>query len=332
MNGLGTKFIPGAEGHPPLKSYPPETIASLLEVFMPSGEMREYLRNHPPSRQKLLDMIIGAPVSLQKKADILKELSIHEDLAVRYHQEINTALKALSCRSGEILLMKEAWYDEDLFYENIAGDVPFQTMEAVVSYLGKKIREEEWDEDTLIWTVLEKWDLLRDGTYENPYSFILINEEPVYFTKNRLDKDQLYWLPETYKYADSRDLNLSVPFHVGDIVTLDCRPFAPVKYAVLLETGDDCCALRGLLPEEDGLWHNVALKHGHGWDGVAGYIPRMSVLYRMSTWTGDLSEEEKLMKNVQAFLRDEIEKGRRMSYDFYKISNADLEKYLSDEG
>ena len=38
------------------------------------------------------------------------------------------------------------------------------------------------------------------------------------------------------------------------------------------------------------------------------------------------------LKNVQVFLHGDTEKGRRMSYDFYKISNADLEKYLSDEG
>ncbi len=65
------------------------------------------------------------------------------------------------------------------------------------------------------------------------------------------DNADLIWGAE---YADSvhldfcncSDLNLPVPFVPGDIISIDCRPYAKVKHAVILQLGDnhDCCSVQ----------------------------------------------------------------------------------------
>ncbi len=56
--------------------------------------------------------------------------------------------------------------------------------------------------------------------------------------------------------------NIPIPFHAGDIVTLDCRPFAPVSHTVILKIGDnrDCCCLQSLYREDNGTWDTEAVK------------------------------------------------------------------------
>ena len=248
---------------PPAKNLAPEEVSMILDWFMPSAEMREHLKKNPPSRSALLEIILGSPVSLQQKAEVMKSLSEKEDFlhdilwnmkygdishdpsfschwitehsAKKSFCDITAALNELNLKSGEILLMKEAWYDEDLKDENMAGGTPFLSLDAALHYLRNQIQTEEWDEESLCWTVLEKWIPLSDGTFANPYTYYLINDKPVYFEKNRQYPDDCSWLPESYKYSSSsKEMDLSTPFHIGDIITLDCRPFAPVKHALLL--------------------------------------------------------------------------------------------------
>ena len=323
-------------------NYSLERIAYVLEKYMPSLQMREHLQKKLPSRQELVDLILDSPESLEEKADTMKKLSkeeefVHEIMqgskrqeitdfsehskewivknsATHHYKEISAALDACQCGEGEIILMKEAWYDGDEFFEKVEGGDPFQSWGAAIKYLRWKMYpEEEWDEDSLCWTVFEKWVPKQEGTYENAYTFFLIGEEPVYFEKNKQREGTPYWFPESQIYSGGcGDLNLSVPFHVGDIVKLDVRPFAPVKYAVLIETNDDCCGLRGLLLDKDGLWHDVALKHKHGW---GNYYPMLSPLYRMTVWEGDLPEEEgEILKKVQKYLQGDVRRGEELDH------------------
>ncbi len=344
---------------PPTENYPFEIVSFVIEWFMPSSEMQEHLKNDPPSRSELLKLILGAPVTLQSKAEVMEILAKKEDIlhdvlwdvkndrrlagpafsldlfmrqsASKYYRDITAALRSLQLQPGEILYKKEVWYDDDIMNENEHGDAPFQSLDAALSDIRNQIKEEEWDAETLNWTVLEKWTPRSDGTFSHPYSYVLIKDKPIYFEQKRWNPELQYWESNIRGYPTGTDLNFSVPFHIGDIVTLDCRPFAPVKHAVILETGNDCCGLRGLLSETDGLWHNVALKHGHGWDAAAGYCPMLSSLYRMSRYDGELPEEEKTMKMVQEYLRQDPERGRRMDYAFFEITEKELIEYMRSE-
>ena len=342
-------------------NYSPERIEYVLDKDMPSLQMREHLQKKRPSGNELIDMILDSPVSLEGKADTMKKLSeeeefVHEILrgekrqeitdlsehsrewiiknsATHHYKEITAALDARQCGEGEIILMKEAWYDGDEFFEKIEGGAPFQSWDAAIAYLRWEMyTEEEWDENSLCWTIFEKWVPKQDGTYENPYTFYLIGEEPVYFEKNKQQGGVPYWIPESHIYSSGcGDLNLSVPFHVGDIVKLDVRPFAPVKYAVLLVTNDDCCGLRGLLLENDGFWHDVALKHKHGW---GRYYPMLSPLYRMTVWEGDIpGAEGEILKKVQKYLNGDVRKGKQLDLCClaYDISAEELTNYIARE-
>ena len=76
---------------------------------------------------------------------------------------------------------------------------------------------------------------------------MVLGTEVCYFSSSRRE------YPDFSIY---NDVNLPVPFHAGDIVTIDCRPFAPVSHAVILEVGDncDCCCLQALYYAGNGTW------------------------------------------------------------------------------
>lgn len=97
------------------------------------------------------------------------------------------------------------------------------------------------------------------------------------------------WFTDNVKFdhidfASSQDLNLPVPFEVGDIITIDCRPFAPVKSAVILEIGDNrgCRVVRCAWITDSGCVRIGALKHSTLFDDKS-YI-EVSPLYRAEVW------------------------------------------------
>lgn len=59
------------------------------------------------------------------------------------------------------------------------------------------------------------------------------------------------------------DLNLSVPYQPGDVLFIDCRPYAPgAFYCRLKEVGDDCCGIQCEYVNSEGEIETGALKHG----------------------------------------------------------------------
>ena len=106
-------------------------------------------------------------------------------------------------------------------------------------------------------------------------------------------------------------LNLPIPFGVGDIVTLNCAPFAPVKHALLIYVDNvDCCGVRMIHRDTDGMWYDSALKHAHGW---GHYTPMLSPLYRLSSYKGDLPKEERFLLKVRDIIGNDAEKGWELS-------------------
>ena len=105
------------------------------------------------------------------------------------------------------------------------------------------------------------------------------------------------------------DLNLPIPFRAGDIVTVDCRPFAPVSHAVILEVGDnfDCCCVQALYRRRNGTWDTGAVKHGYILPGRE--LPQLSPLYRLATFHGQLPKEERLMEQVSRYVNGEEARG-----------------------
>ncbi len=324
----------------------------VLRTFMPSREMREFLSTKKLGRHQMMELILGAPVSLETKAEYCQKLMYRDDPfhsaldeitgylscedyeaevkmeILKWHFEqsftahckaIRSALDALELKPGEILLLREAWYDEDFSDENESHrSVPLLSLEAALRYIRDEMDEEEWGDDTECWTILEKWGPGENGEMEQHYTYYLIGDEPVFFEKKkRGPNDYWFWRTENYDYAsDSQNLNLPIPYQPGDIVAVDCLPFAPVKHVLLLEVGSDCCGVSALFRREDGKWDTGALKHGHCW---GSYRPMLSPLYRIRSCNRQiLSQGEEALFGVREYIAGDAEKGRNLWDAFYR--------------
>jgi hypothetical protein len=211
----------------------------------------------------------------------------------------------------------------------------FFSFRALSNYVNKMIEEETEDleegEEYTCWTKATKWAANDDGTATPVFSYIFIGNEICCFERIAEKRHERF-----RGYVSSMDLNLPIPFKVGDIITLDCLPFAPVKHAVIIEkTNDwDCCGVRILYRQKHEIngkdeWAAGALKHGHGWNS---YDPLLSPLYRLSSFTGELPLKERLMAEVQQFVRQDSENGDKIEEFVHESEpdDNDLSAYLKE--
>ena len=307
--------------------------SDILYTFMPSEEMRDHLLNRNLTDAEIMRLILGAPVALQTKAEYCRRLMCRDDkfydrlvppainmqmpnlrtehsFAGHYH-EIRAALEALQLRPGEILCLNEAWLDKERMEEERSnGSIPFLSLEAALRYIRDEMAEEAWTEGTLCWTVLEKWVPRENGEMLRVYCYYLIRDEVVFFERTETNaRDHWLQLPKNNVYSgESIHLNLSVPYHPGDIVAINCIPFVPVRRVLLLEVGDDCCGVTCLYRTKDGRWKTGTLKHGRFTEGCCYYSP----LYRISSCSAPLPPEDSLLTAAQAYIAGDAEKGRKL--------------------
>ncbi len=268
----------------------------ILENFIPSREMREYLKDKDLDERQIESIILGSPVPLRKKAEFATGGVL---LA------INKALDELELENGEIFYLKEAWFDEHNNRPEYYGNAPFLSLEKAM----EKIADNEGEYDCQ-WFILEKW-INEENELLHKYTYYIWNGNIVSFEYGN-----------DFSFKDSRfvrikDLNLPVPFKPGDIVNIDCSPFAPPKQVIITEIGDnkDCCCLQALYRFANDRWGIGALKHYSTL--FAGWYPPMSTLYRMAKYEGNLSrDEEKVFRKAKKYLNDSDRQGRKLYRKF----------------
>jgi len=159
------------------------------------------------------------------------------------------------------------------------------------------------DERELTWFEVEKWSPDGTGRLKNDYVYTVLGARVCYFERNSSSS----W--ERNRFSTNCNLNLPVPFRIGDIVTVDCRPFAPVSRVVILEVGDnrDCCCFQALFRKGDGNWGIGAVKHGNIFSNHNS--PELSPLYRLTSFRGQLSKDEQLLEKVSQYLNTDEERG-----------------------
>lgn len=257
----------------------------LLDTFLPSEEMRAYLKTQPMLPEETIrELIAGAPVSLEKKA----EWAWGTD-----KESVDRALAELAARPGELFTLEDAWYDEDIRETKYWFNAPFLSFEQVLSHIRAELAEDvgdvgEWRDSQ--WYEAQKWAPNGDGELVSVCTYWLLGDQVTYFRWKdcRADTPFNSYCPEP---------NLPVPFRAGDILTVDCTPFVPVKHALLLEVGDnrDCCCLQALCRDEKtGRWITGAVKHRSLFGGPyvdIFYTP----VYRLARYTGDLPPEERVV-------------------------------------
>ena len=274
-----------------------ETYRSFLDTFLPSLEMRDYLKGEPmPPGHSMLDLIKGAPVSLEEKAKWAWR---------EYKAEVEDALFELTIRPGEIFTLTDAWYDDDIREQKTSFDAPYLSFCSVISHIREELESSGDEYSGLQWYVLEKWVPGDDRDLKRTYRYWLVKDQVMYFCDERR-QDLLF-----------ADPNLPVPFHVGDLLTIDCRPFAPIKHALLLERGDncDCCCLQALcLDEKTGLWIIGAVKHR----SLFGQYPLYTPIYRLSRFDGELAPGEQILLSVKKAIGGDDSNGRKLWDSFQK--------------
>lgn len=304
-----------------------------------SEEMERYLIGCKHNDYEMIEIILGAPLPLTEKRKLLDLLNTpdsdeYADVSDCI-REFDDALAALELKNGEIFTLSEYWYDDDILDENRSFAEPFLSFQAAAEYIKKLIEEETEDLDDIdeyvCWTEITKWLPVGDGKMKDVYSYTFVGNEIHYFKRiGNIPRD-------SYRgYKSSLDLNLPIPFKPGDIVTLNCLPFRPVKQAVLLEVDNrDCCGVQMLYPRKnkitgDTILEMGALKHGDGWEG---YFPMLSSLYRLSKYEGELSGEERILKDVQKLIYQNEETGRKLWKYILKTApdKEELLKYLEKE-
>lgn len=281
-----------------------------------SREMQEYLRERL-SENQALDIIAGAPVSLQDKLDRLSKLAesatdswcMQRIESIRQH--IKQALEELE--NCEYIQGEACWFDlEDgdrLECINSSNLPPCSTLnefrEAILDEIEENTEVREYLADYATWYEFEVWKRNADSGKRSfscgAYRYILIGPNICYIKPSHHLKMGVAERKELYTWETingSINLNLPIPFEAGDMVTVDCRPFAPVQNMLIVGVGDnnDCCAVRGAFADEDGGVTVTSVKHSHCFP--RNYISRLSPLYRMTICKERYNDNEEILHRL----------------------------------
>lgn len=305
----------------------------LMRKLFPSQEMADYLAGQELDPEDLLEAIAGAPIPLREKSGILQDLAQESNEPFAFWaREVNTALRALDTKPGEFFYLKSGWPDYEEGWADIDPIAPYPDLERAMRGIQQFLEEEECIEEDCYWFLLEKWVLNEMGNYVCPYVYTVAKGEVHYFEKKDKKAPRIDIFSSS-TFFESTHLNLPIPFRPGDIVQLDCTPFAFRANAVILEVGDnkDCCCVQVIFRIEDGTWSAGALKHGHGFS--QHYTPMLSPLYRLSTVRQELAQEEKILEEVSKFVAGSDKKGYALwaQIAFEHISEAKIRDFIQRE-
>lgn len=323
-------------------------ISPILKELFPSAEMASYLarcpfgddipcnRNYmfddaPPEKLPLCrymieDAIAGAPISLERKRELFRLLAEGEedgyfsDLA----DVVSQAVQEMQPKPGEFFYLTVCSYKEDIARTEEEMMGAFLSWEQIFEVIQNCWGSDADFEELLTWFYVEKWTPDGNGRLKNNYSYEVIGGKVCYCCCEELS------VHERLNLGGYTDPNLPVPFHAGDIVTVDCRPFAPVRHVVILEIGDncDCCCLQALYYAGDGTWDTGAVKHGHI---ISHYAGKLSPLYRLASFHGQLSEEERLLEKVSRYVNGDEERGSALWHYIFDLCDDRRRRTVTEE-
>lgn len=297
-----------------------------LEQFMPSIEIRQYLKGKELRTWAVTEMIYYSPVSIEKKKAAFYSLyetaknNDNAELAKQCKMYIDNIELFLDMLAQDgVFSVSLCRYDENIKDTDYDFHCVCASLEDVLEYEKEDKKWREMEQDEAYWYSVEKWIKNEAGKYINCGQFVLVggaiilNEVEDDFRKDF--KEDLYRV-SMYRCTD---INLPVPYKAGDILEIDRFPFGPKIKILIIQVGDnlDCCCLQALSKTEEGLWHIGAVKHG-----MIGYslFPQLSPLYFAKKWEGELQDKEgEIILEVQKYLNGDDEKGENL-----------LEKFMHD--
>lgn len=325
-------------------------LGPILKELFPSAEMASYLSRCPfgdnipsdrsyvfddappeklPLRRYMMEAAVaGAPVSLERKRELF--LWLAEDEEESYFSDLadaaSLAVQEMQPKPGEFLYLTVCSYEEDIAHTRKETMGAFLSWEQIFEAIQKCWGSDADFKELLTWFCVEKWTPDGNGRLENKYTYELVGGKVCYCCCEDLS------VHERLNLGGYTDPNLPVPFHAGDIVTIDCRPFREVHHVALLEVGDncDCCCLQALHYAGGGAWDIGAVKHGYVFPN--GSSPALSPLYRLASFHGQLPEEEHLLEKVSRYVNGDEERGAALwNYIFHLEKEGKLRTVTEEQ-
>lgn len=276
-----------------------------IDEFMPSEELRVWLKTQELRPWEITNLIFFSPVPLTKKKPALQAL-LKEALVMNNKEladECSTFLHDLDL-AEKILAEDGVFTIESYGYDSDKDDSSNYLASVCDTFeQAKELVKENWNEneskpDDTDWHEVTKW-IRRGGKYKEACHYIFIEKEacliePAYYMRDDFIYNTFYGI----------DLRLTLPYQPGDILEIDCRPFKE-KAVVIVGWNlypDDCCSPQVLSKGKDGKWTFGAIKHGHlfNWHLDQG----ISALYRLKKLQNFVPEtdDDRLILAVKEFI------------------------------
>lgn len=241
----------------------------------------DYLNKANLSKYDIVKLICHAPISLFEKQSLYKKLieekcAKNENVDERFSYEnylriVTKAIDDLNLpKDGTFLLVGHSF---DNGYDEQFECAPFRSYREVQKYLSETF--DEGGEEN-IWYTLEKWLPESEETLglTEVCEFAFIGKDPCFYKnlRNFYDKkfrerNRRQLMPENdfTLFSSGNNLNLPTPFRAGDILHVDCRPFAPKTIVTVTDNRYefDCCNPQCEYTGENGAKKQGALKHSH---------------------------------------------------------------------
>lgn len=285
------------------------TYKKYIDEFMPSDEMRNYLKMQELTPYQIASLIFNSPYSIDQKKNAFYSLLNETD---------DSELKALCSNCIENIERAYELLNTDGTFKVISSFVNgvveindeglFSNYKDVKEFIASDIKECEYKDYDYYSYFVEKWIKNSDGILENVITYYVIKNEICYFKYSPLGDYLKKFLQGFEPKIRNFELNVPTPFKVGDVVEFDGYPFAKITFSLILSTGDnqDCCSLWNLYWADPRTWKTGAVKHGD-----VGYILRgneffVSPLYNAKRYDGVLPSTFKIFHEIkQAFGDDE---------------------------
>lgn len=311
-----------------LRKYP-----DIIDEFMPSPEMKAYLKDEELSPYEICRMVFFAPMVMEKKYDGLKRLlklgetekdkNLIEE-CVLYIRNIEDAYREYE--NDGVYTVEIGDFSDNAKDTEMNLDSVYSSYESAVKAIRKEVQECEYTRDDYTWYEISKWEPSTNGPFDFVCKYIFVLGE-LWYIEMDYDyyEDSLNHVP----LFDMREIRLPVPFKAGDLIDYDGYPFTPKNKFLMLTIGDnsDCCCLQGLARNEENTWDYGAVKHC-----MFGYraFYMLSPLYTATKWKGKPEELDDIFSRLLEYIGNDESKAERIYDNLFcdRTTDEDMIEYI----
>lgn len=289
-----------------------EEVINLID----SPELREHLLHNPQllSGDHYTQVIGGASIEINRKREMLSRLVAAErsssgetfdwygpEICIDYIDDCLNALKAVDGNRKVLLISEISFVDNEVGSAITHGPFPVASWQAALAAM--KTYADKWDGMTDLsssYWMIELFDLANDPSCSYPYDGFLQPDFTYY--ANASGEIQYICREEEGECGEVLDcivggifgpwfkgahVGLPTPYKKGDILEIDCRPWAPGPcYCLVANSKLDC-----LYPDGDGQIRCGSIPYGSCFAGWAHTNLMLSPVFRAKKATPPLPEE-----------------------------------------